>query len=154
MVPLFTGGPFNAAYNTGRVPKDVPIPADARKVELFTLVTGHGANSNMCAEFCNHQHELTVGGHAYRKEFPLAATDAGCLAQVGEGMTPNQGGTWWFGRGGWCPGQPVLPQIVDLTSQVTPGQDATIEYRGLFRGETPPDGSGDIFLESWLVVWE
>jgi hypothetical protein len=152
-VKLFTGGAFTGAYNTGRAPVDVPIPADARKVELFTLVTGHGSNSNMCAEFCNHQHELTVGARTYRKEFPLAATDAGCIAQVGEGMTPNQGGTWWFGRGGWCPGQQVTPWIVDVTADVTPGQTATIGYRGLFRNANPPDaGDANLVLSSYLVI--
>ena len=153
VVPLFTGGNFTSAYNAGRTPVTTTIPADARRVELFTLVTGHGANDNDCAEFCSHQHELTVNGHTYRKEFPMAGTDAGCIAQAAEGMTPNQGGTWWFGRGGWCPGEQVTPWIVDVTADVTPGAAATIGYRGLFRNADPPDaGAADIVLSSYLVI--
>jgi hypothetical protein len=152
---LAQGGPFSSTYNDLRAPITVPIPASATRVELVVNVTGHGAGTNSCAEFCNHQHEFTVDGVSTLIEFPEAGNDDGCVdVGIANQATPNQWGTWWFGRGGWCPGQPVLPQIVDLTSQVTPGQDATIEYRGLFQGETPPDGAGDILLESWLVVWE
>ncbi|HVV87499.1 MAG TPA: peptide-N-glycosidase F-related protein [Kofleriaceae bacterium] len=150
---LFTGGSFDSHYNDGRAPVDVPIPADARKVELFTLVTGHGSNDDMCGEFCDHQHELTVGAKTYRKEFPMAGTDTGCMAEVADGMTPNQGGTWWFGRGGWCPGAAVTPWVIDITGDVTPGQTATIGYRGLFQNANPPDaGAANIVLTSYLVV--
>jgi hypothetical protein len=67
-------------------------------------------------------------------------------------MVPNQGGTWWFGRGGWCPGQQVTPWVEDLTASVTPGQTATLSYRGLRGGSDPPDDSGDIVLSSYLVI--
>jgi hypothetical protein len=150
---LWSGGAFNATYNDAHLPVDVPIPADAVRVELVAIVTGHGAATSQCAEFCNHQHEITVNGVAHLKEFPLAATDDGCIAQVADGMTPNQGGTWWFGRGGWCPGQQVDPWIVDVTADVTPGTTATVSYRGLLGGVNPPDNAGDIVLSSWLVVY-
>jgi hypothetical protein len=68
-------------------------------------------------------------------------------------MVPNQPGTWWFGRGGWCPGQQVEPWVVDVTTDVTPGQMAQITYRGLFNGATPPDASGNIVMTSYLVVY-
>jgi hypothetical protein len=68
-------------------------------------------------------------------------------------MVPNQSGTWWFGRGGWCPGQQVDPHVFDVTADVLAGGDATVGYRGLFAGSAPPDGSGDINLTSWLVVY-
>lgn len=150
---LFSGGDFNSQYNVGRTPIDVPIPADAKKVDLFVTVTGHGGATNNCSEFCDHQHEFTVGAAKYTKDFPMAATDDGCIAQEKNGMTPNQSGTWWFGRGGWCPGEQVDPWVTDVTKDVTPGQTATISYRGLFNGADPPDDSGNINLTSWLVVY-
>lgn len=153
VVPLWTGGPFGSTYNTSRPPIDVAIPADATRVEMFALVTGHGADDvRSCAEFCNHQHELAVGTSTYRKEFPMAATEAGCVAEAASGMTPNQGGTWWYGRGGWCPGQQVTPWLVDITGDVAAGATATLTYRGLYADATPPDGSGDIALSSYLVI--
>jgi hypothetical protein len=68
-------------------------------------------------------------------------------------MTPNQYGTWWFGRGGWCPGQQVDPFVVDITADAPPGQTVELTYRALFNGGEPPDGSGNIVLSSHLVVY-
>ncbi|MFO0759392.1 MAG: peptide-N-glycosidase F-related protein [Byssovorax sp.] len=155
-VYLWGGGSFGAAYNMGRMPVDVPIPQAAKKVELWTIITGHGAGTNQCSEFCNHQHEFSVNGHAYLEQFPNAGSDqSGCISHLDNGMTPNQAGTWWFGRGGWCPGQQVDPWVQDVTADVTPGQTATVSYRGLFKNiDPPPDGSGDIDMVSYLVISE
>ena len=152
---LWSGGGFGSQYNLGHAPVDVPIPATAQKVELWTIITGHGAGTSQCSEFCNHQHEFTVNGAVHLKEFPGAGTNQGCIAELEHGMTPNQAGTWWFGRGGWCPGQQVDPWVVDVTADVVPGQTATLSYRGLFNDiDPPPDGAGDIAMVSYLVVHE
>jgi len=150
---LWSGGPFNAAYNTLHPPVDVAIPADAVRVELYAIVTGHGAATGQCAEFCNHQHEVTVNGSVLLHEFPEAGSEDLCIPEAANGMVPNQGGTWWFGRGGWCPGQQVEPWVEDITDAVTPGQTATLAYRGLRNGNDPLDNSGDINLTSYLVVY-
>jgi hypothetical protein len=151
---LFAGGPFNDQYNATRAPIDVPISAAATKVELWALTTGHGALTAQCAEFCNHQHEFTVGGQVHLQEFPEAGGEDLCMPEMENGMVPNQAGTWWFGRGGWCPGQQVEPFVVDVTSEVTLGGTATISYRGLFNDSDPPANAGDILLSSYLVVYE
>lgn len=148
-----TGGAFGSTYNDGRTPVDVPVSSAAVRTELWSLVTGHGASTNQCAEFCNHQHAFTVGSSAYLAEFTVAQEETGCIDMIEDQMTPNQSGTWWYGRGGWCPGAPVLPVQWDVTGDVA-GGTATVGYRGLFDGETPPDGSGDIVLNAWLVVYE
>jgi hypothetical protein len=151
---LFTGGDFGSAYNTGREPVAVPVPSTAAKVELWALITGHGSGTNQCAEFCNHQHAFTVDGHEHLQQYPMVGDDEGCIAMIADQMTPNQGGTWWFGRGGWCPGAPVLPYVVGVTAEVATGADATIGYEGRYGGGPPPDGSGNIVMNSWLVVYE
>ncbi len=151
---LYGGGAFNSMYNAPNLPKEVPIPADAKHVELVAVVTGHGAETSQCAEFCNHQHKFTVNGTEHLKAHPEAGTQSECVDQIEQGMVPNQGGTWWFGRGGWCPGQQVAPWIVDVTAEVTPGATATVEYEGLFKNLTPPDGAGNIVLTSYLVVYK
>lgn len=150
---LWTGGGFNSAYNTIHPDIEVPIPADAARVELWAIITGHGGATNNCAEFCNHQHEFTVNGNAYLHEHLAIGDDEGCVAEIENGAVPNQWGTWWFGRGGWCPGQQVPPYVVDVTSDVTPGESATLSYRGLFQDDTPPDNAGDIAMVSYLVVY-
>jgi hypothetical protein len=148
---LFSGGVFDPAYND-KAPVVVPIPADAKKVEIYAIITGHGADAFQCAEFCAHQHEFKIGEKTFSKKFKEAGSQDGCVDQVSNGMVPNQGGTWWFGRGGWCPGMQVEPWVIDVTEQVTPGQDATISYRGLFAGGVPFEKMGDIQLSSYLVV--
>ncbi len=151
---LWSGGNFNAMYNEGRAPIDVPIPAGAKRVELWAIITGHGGATSNCAEFCNHQHEFTVNGANWMREHDTVGQQDGCVAQVDHGMVPNQGGTWWFGRGGWCPGQQVEPWVADVTANVTPGESATLSYQGLFNGTTPPDDAGNIVMSSYLVVYE
>lgn len=149
---LFAGGTFDSMYNAPHAPVQVPIPADAKRVELFAIITGHGAEVGQCSEFCNHQHVFKVNGVEHTKQHPEAGTQNKCVDQIENGMVPNQGGTWWFGRGGWCPGQQVGPWVVDVTSEVTPGQTATIEYEGLYKSAQPPDTAGNIALTSWLVI--
>ena len=151
---LYGGGSFNSAYNDDREPVDVEIPAGAAKVELWSIITGHGMDAGNCAEFCNHQHEFTVDGEVFLKDWPAVGDDEGCADTVDSGTVPNQAGTWFFGRGGWCPGRQVDPWVVDVTDVVTAGGTATVSYRGLLGGSTPPDNSGSIHMNSWLVVYE
>ena len=151
---LFAGGNFNATYNDAYTPIDVAIPDTATKVELWAIITGHGGDAFNCAEFCNHQHAFTVGSATHTKVHDVAGTEQGCMDAIAGGMVPNQGGTWWFGRGGWCPGQQVEPWVVDVTADVTPGQNVTVSYEGLFNGNTPPDNAGNIRMASYLVVYE
>ena len=160
--PLFTGGSFNAAYNDRYEPIEVEIPADAKRVELFAVISGHGwgAEVENCAEFCNHTHHFTVNGVEYVKEHPIAGVIDGCVQQIEQGTVPNQFGTWPFGRGGWCPGKQVDPWVVDVTDVVVPGETATVTYRGLFEGDTyVPEASGsgsgfgaNINMRSNLVI--
>ena len=153
--PLWTGGNWNAGYDATKTPQTVAVPAGARRVELVTLTTGHGgvAPTN-CAEFCNHQHLFTVNGVLHRQSFPEAQSPSTCAQRVDLGVVPNQHGTWYYGRGGWCPGQDVAPWVVDVTADVTRGQPNTITYRTEFNGATVNANLGNIVLSSWLVVWE
>jgi hypothetical protein len=153
LVPLHFGGSFNAAYNDQFAPMEIPIPADATRVALYSVISGHGAETNQCAEFCNHQHEWTVNGAIHVEDHPTVGQNTGCISELSNQMIPNQYGTWWFGRGGWCPGQPVAPWIEDVTADVEFGAMATVEYRGLLGSTSPPDGSGNINMTSYLVFY-
>jgi hypothetical protein len=151
--PLFTGGGFGLDYNDTRGPVTVPIPADAARVELATMLTGHGgADPGNCAEFCDTSHHFFVNGHENVRSFPEAGAGLACMDSVDEGTVPNQYGTWWYGRSGWCPGREVALVTQDVTDQVTAGADATVEYLGYYRGEPYPGAGASIVLSSWLVV--
>jgi len=156
---LFAGGTFDDQYNVGRTPVQVQIPQSAKHVELWAIITGHGGDAiTNCSEFCDHEHHFTVGSATYTKDFPMAATATGCIADTKNMMTPNQGGTWWYGRGGWCPGAPVLPWVVDVTKDAPAGQSVSVSYQGTLNGQTPPasdaGGTGNIDMVSYLVVYE
>jgi hypothetical protein len=153
-VPLYGDRPFNSQYNEDRPLLNVEIPATATKVELWAIITGHGGEAFNCAEFCNHQHEFIVNNRSFNREHPEVGNQTDCRDRVAEGVVPNQLGTWWFGRGGWCPGQEVEPWVEDVTAFVTPGETAVIDYFGLFNGQTPPDGAGNIRMTSYLVIYE
>jgi len=154
-IPLYTGGGFNADYNSDRPPMDVDLPSSAAKVELWAIITGHGAETSLqCAEFCNHAHRFTVGGTQYLEEHPEANDRQACENDVANGTVPNQGGTWWFGRGGWCPGKQVDPWIQDVTEDVTLGGSTQVAYEAVVDGNPPSTNLGNIRLSSWLVVYE
>jgi hypothetical protein len=161
---LFSGGAFDTAYNDRYQPKTITVPADAKKVELFAVITGHGfgVEKENCAEFCAHEHHFEVNGTDFFKTNPAAGSYTGCADNVPNGVVPNQYGTWFFGRGGWCPGWNVAPWTADVTGAVVPGTENTITYKALLHGAPyVPEPSGgqsgfpaNINMVSYLVVWK
>jgi hypothetical protein len=152
--PLFmtNGATLDAAFNE-REPVVVPIPADAARVELTTVLTGHGmAEVGNCAEFCTIDNIFSVNGTAHTLRFEEPGDQRGCMAQVGQGTVPNQYGTWWYGRNGWCPGKQVDVGRLDVTADVTPGQDASFDYEALYQGAPHPGGATQA-TSSWAVIW-
>ena len=159
LVHLYSGcdltGDCNANYDE---PVVVEIPADAARVTLATVITGHGmSDPGNCAEFCDMDHIFTVDGddaNAAVVDFPGAGDTWGCQEQVAEGTVPNQYGTWWYGRGGWCPGKDVPVQEHDITDQVTPGGEATIAYRVERSGSDYQATSSwaHTVVHAWLVI--
>ncbi len=166
LVELFGGGSFNQDYNKKYQPIKVAIPAGTKKVELYALVTGHGYGTELdnCAEFCNHTHHFAINGKEFVHQHPVAGQFMGCAEAVDtDGAIPCQFGTWYLGRGGWCPGQDVKPYRIDVTAAVKVGGDNTLTYKGLFNGQdyvpkpNPKQQGGfgaSINLRSWLVLYQ
>ncbi len=153
-VPLWNGGSWNAGYDAAHPARQVTVPAGTKKVDLYTLITGHGGSSNgNCAEFCNHEHKFTINGKPHLRSFPGAQAALGC-ANEGKGVVPNQHGTWYFGRGGWCPGHDVAPWIVDVTSEAKIGQSNDLGYTTAFGGSPVTVDRGNIVMSSYLVFWQ
>jgi hypothetical protein len=154
--PLFQADvTFDASYNEAFDATTLFIPGDAVKVEIASVITGHGMSPpDNCAEFCNTEHTFTVNGVAFTRDFPWTEVIQGCMDQVREGTVPNQYGTWWYGRGGWCPGKEVQVHTFDVTAAALLGADNTFDYQGLHDGAPYSQGTDwrNIRVASWVVI--
>ena len=118
------------------------VPAYASSLQLSGYITGHGWGQEVanCAEFCPHSHHFYVSNKypgarsddvqvEASVEFDVAGTDRGCIDQISEGVTANQYGTWYYGRGGWCPGQliPLVQWTLPLASSSL-GSSLSLEW--------------------------
>lgn len=145
--------PFDAAYDSAFLPVTVDIPADAEKVELVTMITGHGTSDpGNCAEFCDTTHTFHVNGTANARSFAQIENLQECMDQVAQGTVPNQYGTWWYGRAGWCPGREVPWERIDVTDQVFLGGQNEITYDGLYQGQPYPGGGSQFHVTATLLV--
>ena len=134
--PMWSGTVgFNPDYDDNRPPLVFNVPDDVERIEFVAYITGHGWGNNTCyncAEFCNSKHIFSLNGGVYdfEKSFPNAASNDYCMSleAISEGVIPNQGGTWGYGRAGWCPGQDVKPYIVDITDYVEIGSENVLDY--------------------------
>jgi hypothetical protein len=114
--------------------KTITIPADAKKVKLRYIVTGHGqGGGSNCAEFCQLQYKTSVGSGS------VAVTP--WRPDCNQNPVSPQDGTWPYARAGWCPGSYAAPQIVDITDKVTPGTEAEVAFSVV-------DGSGVEFVNT------
>ena len=102
-------------------PVTVGIPEAASRVELRSIITGHGqGNAENCAEFCQLAHGFLVGAAAVQKTV--------WRDDCADNPISNQQGTWMYPRAGWCPGADVIAWVEDVTEGVTPGEDVQVLY--------------------------
>ena len=148
IVPLFRGGTFDEDYNTKCSPFSFIPPKGTERVKLVAVITGHGSDSNNCAEFC-------CAEFCYTRVFSNAGTAMGCADRVPEGVVPNEHGTWLYGRDGWCDGREVVPWVVDITSALQ-SPNNTIEYFGWFNNTDPHRNRdpGKIIMYSYLAYYK
>ncbi len=74
----------------------------------FRIVqTGHGMDKeNGCSEFCSRWREFVFDGKVIQHR--------NLWKDCGENPLYPQGGTWIFDRGNWCPGDLIVPDIIDI----------------------------------------
>ena len=93
-----------------------------QELELRMTNSGHGqANTDNAAEFSQKTHTVVVNNLNVSSHFLWKAN-------CNQNSCSNQAGTWTNQRAGWCPGQEVQPFMVNLNSQLVPGQNITIDY--------------------------
>ncbi len=154
-VRTWGGGGFGSGYNDAHQPIAFTAPEGTVGVKVHALITGHGFNGDSanCSEFCPHAHHFQLnGGEWHTHEFNEARDFMGCAEQTHIGALPNQFGTWYLGRGGWCPGMDVAPIIFDLTDDFLPGVENTVTYQASLNGDDPAN-HGSIWMDSYLVFY-
>lgn len=124
----------SADYNVNRT-LTVDVPDGATRVEVEALITGHGN-----CEFEPTSHHFIINGVDFNTNdiafdrFRLAGTALGCTLQVPRGSLPNEHGTWYYGRNGWCDGQAVDPLVWDVTDALAMVMDDAAEVGSPLRG--------------------
>jgi hypothetical protein len=103
-------------------PMQFDVEPDVTKAEVRVYTTGHGQGSTAnCAEFCSRTHSVVADGTT----FSHSLWRSNCSLN----SCSPQGGTWASPRAGWCPGDRAQPWNLDVTSAITPGSQATLDYQ-------------------------
>lgn len=128
---------FNQSYAHSFPNFSFVPPAAARRVRLYVLISGHGNDNHGCGEFCATEHRFSINGAApstIRDLLPLENEAVGCAEAVDTGVTPNEYGTWLYGRDGWCNGRPVLAHVFDVSKEVFSAAQvaSTLSYSALW----------------------
>jgi len=136
----WTGNWGLSGFNDVVQPLTFTTQAGEVGVKLRTTLTGHGFgnNANNCGEFCYNTHNLAVNGSAQWNWQIMQECDQNPLFP--------QGGTWIYGRAGWCPGMEGRTEEFELTPFLSNGQ-VTAEY-GI---QTDP--FGNYVTESQVVYY-
>jgi hypothetical protein len=113
----------------------VIIPAEASRVELRSLITGHGqGNTNNCAEWCPLKHTYSIDGTLFDPFAPNSIMRDCSNAPFGVNSThleahKSKRKTNWNGnRAGWCPGDIVQPWVEDVTEAAKPDTTVQVNY--------------------------
>lgn len=118
------GGPSIASIlNNSRFPAvSVPILASGKEFKMRSTITGHGSEGEFEQNGGSITHYLNFNGG--NPEF-----DWSLNIDCSKNPIPAQGGTWLIPRQGWCPGERSLLKESNVTPNVTPGSNATIDYQ-------------------------
>ncbi|MCY7408839.1 MAG: T9SS type A sorting domain-containing protein, partial [Chitinophagales bacterium] len=132
-----------ANTNADLAPKEIYLDSKALNSRVKLRITGHGADNNNCAEFCENTAFLKVDGI---QKFQRDIWRNDCALNP---VYP-QGGTWIFQRANWCPGAEVTTYDWELSPFVTAGDSAQLDldldyYSG--------SGGANYVTESQLVSY-
>lgn len=119
----------------------VPPPGTER-VELDVKISGHGATpGDSCGEFCTFTHQFTVGDTPFAHQYRMENVNR-CAENVAQGVTPNQGGTWFFDRSSWCPGWTIEEWKADVTAAMNLAGETPIVYTSWIGANKPSTDAG------------
>ena|GEM_PF-3530873 len=99
----------------------VTIEEQAVKAMVRVAVSGHGqGNTDNAAEFSRRWHRIKTTG--------ITEQWTPWRSDCAQNTCSPQGGTWPYGRAGWCPGSGVWPEEFDVSSELENSPMLTIDY--------------------------
>lgn len=123
------------SYSYRNLDNDVSLPEtkiglhpQAKSYKVVARFTGHGHNTSNaggayphCCEWKDNEHTLHVNGNVYHNWHIWQTNDCA--------LNPvyPQGGTWPGAREGWCPGDIVKDEGIEITEAVT-GDSVSLDY--------------------------
>jgi len=114
-------GKYGDSHENYLEPIAADIGSETVAAHVRTYATGHGfGNTDNAAEFSWKWHEIVADGDVYQ--------DYVWRNDCRYNPCSPQGGTWTYSRNGWCPGDKAHPWIVDISSSITPGEPAILDY--------------------------
>ncbi len=103
----FAYGDTLKPFETLVKPRTLDVPAEAKKINLHVIQTGHGMDKpDNCSEFCPKWRELYVDGQLVNKR--------SMTITCGTNPLYPQSGTWIYDRSNWCPGSLAIPDIFTI----------------------------------------
>lgn len=101
----------------------VLIPEGTRWTEMALISTGHCTDGSDADEFITKDNVLLVDGQEVHRWRPWR-DDCEKFRAVNPYCAKWSDGSWSsdYSRSGWCPGDVALPEVVDLSPWLTPGQ--------------------------------
>ncbi len=117
-------------------PRKLPLMDSGKYFNVTSSVTGHGQEG----EFIPRNHFFKVGTS---QQFQWRAWKA-----CGDNPVYPQGGTWIYDRAGWCPGMATDIQRHDITSYVTAGDSALLDY-----GVVSASGTSNYIVSNKLITY-
>jgi hypothetical protein len=105
------------------VTSTVTIPEGTRWTELALISTGHCTDGTDADEFITKDNVILVDGQEVFRWRPWR-DDCTEFREVNPYCAKWADGSWSsdYSRSGWCPGDVALPEIVDLSPWLTPGE--------------------------------
>ena len=134
--PVTSSGYQDILNNNRFEPREVNINNDTKSTEMKGVITGHGQEG----EFIPRNHFFKVGTS---QQFQWQA-----WKDCGDNPIYPQGGTWIYDRAGWCPGMATDIERHDITSYVTAGDSALLDY-----GVVSATGTSNYIVSNKLITY-
>lgn len=152
-VPVAYESITRETMDAGDILSTVTVPEGTDHAELHYLVSGHCTDGRDADEFVSKDNVISVDGREVHRFRPWR-DDCRRFRDVNPHCRRWFDGSWSadFSRSGWCPGDAVAPEIIDLTDRMPPG-DHEVSIRVEDIRPEDESGYGVWYVSAVLAGW-